>query len=274
MGDDRRAMDINRDHWDELVPVHKRSAFYDLQSFLEGRNSVDDVSMGLLGDVTGKRILHLQCHFGMDSLSLARLGAMVTGVDFSPTAIEAARDLSNQLGVNAHFIEANIYDLPEIHDVRYDIVFTSHGTITWLPDIQRWAEVVANFLGPGGRFVFVDGHPLSWTFKQDDVSTVEFEFGYFNAGREFQFHNDYSYASDPGSPRLTNRDSREWHHRLDEILNALASAGLHIELVREYPQIAWRLLPFLEQEEDGWWRMPAGHPELPLMLATVASQPE
>jgi hypothetical protein len=125
-------------------------------------------------------------------------------------------------------------------------------------------------MAPGARFVFLDGHPLAWVLKQDDVTELEFEFDYFTAGRTFEFASDYSYASDAESPRLINRDMREWHHQLDEILNALIAAGLRIEQVREYPQIAWRMLPFMERTADGWWRLPPAFPQLPLMLAVVA----
>ena len=271
--DDRRAhMDVNLAHWNELVPINRDSAFYDLEAFLRGRNSVDDVSMGLLGDVDGRRLLHLQCHFGKDTLSLAREGALVTGVDFSPPAIETARQLAREIGVDALFIEANIYDLPDLHEEQYELVFTSHGTITWLPDIEGWARVVSRFLQPGGKFVFLDAHPIAWPLKQEDVTAIEFEFDYFNADRTFAFSSDVSYAGDASSPRLQHRDMRNWPHQLDEILNALIGAGLRIEQVREYPQIAWRLLPFMEQGDDGWWRLPEAFPQLPLMLSIVARQ--
>jgi len=266
-------MCLNLAHWNELVPSHRDSAFYDLDSFLKGRNSVDDVAMGLLGTVAGKRLLHLQCHFGMDTLSLAREGAFVTGVDFSPPAIETARSLATEIGVNARFIGSNIYDLPDLHDEQYDIVFTSHGTIIWLPDIEAWARIVAGYLKPGGRLVYLDGHPLAWTFRQEDVTDIEFEFGYFNTGKTFEFSAEYSYASDDSGPQLAHRETREWHHRLDEILNALISAGLQVERVQEYPQAAWRMLPFMERGDDGWWRLPPEFQQPPLMLGIVARQP-
>jgi SAM-dependent methyltransferase len=227
--------------------------------------------MGLLGDVAGKRLLHLQCHFGMDTLSLARLGARVTGVDFSDAAISLARSLTAELGIDARFIEANIYDLPGMLDERFDVVFTSHGTITWLPDIEGWARVAAQHVNPGGRFVFLDVHPLSWVLKQDVVDTLEFEYGYFNSGRTFGFDEDGTYA-DP-SAKLSNRETREWHHRLDEIVNALIDTGLVIEQINEYPELAWRMLPFMERGNDGWWRLPPEYPQLPMMLSIAARRP-
>lgn len=267
----RSEMDINQARWNELVPAHRDSTFYDLDSFLAGKRSVDDVSMGLLGDVAGKRLLHLQCHFGMDTLSLAREGAIVTGIDFSPAAIELARSLAGELGLDARFIEANIYDLPDMLDESFDIVFTSHGTINWLPDIEGWARVVANHLQPGGRFVFLDWHPLAWMLKQDDVTDFEFEFGYFNSGKIFEFSEDGSYAD--GAENLTHRDTREWHHQLGEIVNALISEGLDVESIGEYPMLAWQMLPFMEKGDDGWWRVPDEFPQFPLMLSVTATRP-
>ncbi|MEZ4521816.1 MAG: class I SAM-dependent methyltransferase [Thermomicrobiales bacterium] len=267
----REEMDINRARWNELVPAHRDSAFYDLESFRAGRNSVDDLSMRMLGELQGKRLLHLQCHFGMDTLSLAREGAVVTGVDFSPPAIELARALADELGLDARFIEANIYDLPDHLDEQFDIVFTSHGTITWLPDIEAWAGVVANHLQPGGRFVFLDGHPIAWVFKQDDVEDFEFEYGYFNSGRVFEFAEDGSYAD--AAENVANRDTREWHHRLEEIVNALIASGLRIDRIGEYPMLAWQMLPFMVKGDDGWWRIPDGFLQLPLMLSIEASKP-
>ncbi len=164
-----------------LQPIGN-SAFYDLNSFLNGRNSVDDAAMGLLGDVPGKRLLHLQCHFEMETLSLASNGAVVTGVDFSPKAIETARSLAAETGLEARFIEVNVYDLPDLLEDKYDIVFTSHGTIIWLPDVETSA----------------------WTLKKVDVTASEFD--HFNTGTTFEFSSGYSYARDGSSSPLTNRE--------------------------------------------------------------------
>ena len=268
----REAMEINRARWDELVPHHRDSEFYDLDSFLAGRQTVDDIVLERLGDVDGKRLLHLQCHFGIDTISLARLGAHVTGVDFSRPAVELAADLAGQVGVDARFIEANIYDLPDILDEQFDLVFTSHGTITWLPDIDGWARVVAQYLNPGGTFVFVDSHPLTWIMKQDNVERIEFEFSYFNHGRTFAFDEDGSYTD--GAEGIQNRDSREWHHRTDDIVNAIVASGLTIERLGEHPVLAWRMLPFMERTDDGLWRIPDDQVQLPLMLSIVARRPK
>ncbi len=265
-------MDVNRKRWDELVPIHRDSSFYDLAGFRAGRSTVSELTFELIGDLQGKRLLHLQCHFGMDTLSIARAGAQVTGVDFSSDAIELARSLAAELDLDARFIEANIYDIPDILDETFDIVFTSQGTINWLPDIDGWARTVAHGLRAGGKFVYLDGHPFTWMLDQNVTDTLEFEFGYFNTGEAFAFDEDGSYAD--SAARLANRKTHEWHHQFGSILNALVSAGLRIESVGEYPFMAWQMLPFMEQGADDWWRIPEGYPQLPLMLSIIARKPE
>ena len=170
---------INRALWDQKTEHHFNSEFYDVEGFLQGRSSLNDIELELLGSVSGKTVLHLQCHFGQDTLSLARLGAHVTGVDLSGAAIAKARELNDTLGLGAQFICCDLYELPGILDNQFDIVFTSYGTIGWLPDINRWAQVVAKYLKPGGQFVFVDFHPVVWMFS-NDFSRVQY--AYFNGG--------------------------------------------------------------------------------------------
>src|SRR5579859_1194418 len=163
-------MNANRALWDELTPIHARSAFYDVEGFKRGRISLMNIEREEVGDVAGKSLLHLQCHFGMDTLSWARLGASVTGVDFSEKAIALARSLSQELDIPARFLQANIYDLPEMLSEQFDLVYTSYGVLGWLPDIQGWGQVVAHFLKPGATFYIVEGHPFLMIF--DDASGV------------------------------------------------------------------------------------------------------
>ena len=151
---------INKELWNTRTDVHVKSKFYDVPSFLDGKSSLKQIELDLLGDVNEKSILHLQCHFGMDSISFSRLGANVTGVDLSDKAIVKARELASTCQTNTKFIISDVYDLPEVHQGAYDIVFTSYGTIGWLPDMQRWASVVNHFLKPGGKVLIVDFHPV------------------------------------------------------------------------------------------------------------------
>jgi 2-polyprenyl-3-methyl-5-hydroxy-6-metoxy-1,4-benzoquinol methylase len=149
-------IDINKKAWDQKTQYHVESPFYDMDTFMKGKSTLNDIELQLLGNVTGKRVLHLQCHFGQDTLSLGRMGATVTGVDFSEAAINKARQLSHDIGVPARFVCCDIYDLHNHLDEQFDIVFTSYGTIGWLPDLDKWADVVSKFLKPGGRFVFAE----------------------------------------------------------------------------------------------------------------------
>ena len=153
----RQYMESNRRSWNERTPVHARSDFYGIERFKAGATSLLSVELEEMGDVQGKSLLHLQCHFGMDTLSWARLGANVTGADFSDEAIDLARSLSGELGIEAEFVLSNVYSLPDVLEAQYDIVFTSYGVLVWLPDLKPWAEVVAHFLRPGGFFYIVDG---------------------------------------------------------------------------------------------------------------------
>lgn len=168
---------INKESWNKRVELHLPSEFYKMDEFLEGATSLKEIELDLLGDVSGKKILHLQCHFGQDSLSLARMGAKVTGVDISDTAIYEARKLNEQLGLDAEFICCDIYDLPSHLNDEFDIVFTSYGTIIWLPDLDKWASVVHRFLRPKGQFIFVDFHPI---VEMCNADFTEVQYGYFN----------------------------------------------------------------------------------------------
>jgi SAM-dependent methyltransferase len=170
-------IEINRRSWNNRTDTHLASAFYDVPGFLKGNSSLKDIELHLLGDVTGKSILHLQCHFGQDTLSLSRLGATVTGVDLSDKAIENAERLAKETGLPADFICCDIYDLPNYLDTTFDIVFTSYGTIGWLPDLDKWANIIARYLKPDGRFIFVEFHPVVWMFDNDFEKVA---YNYFN----------------------------------------------------------------------------------------------
>ena len=160
----------NRRHWDEIVPIHAGSEFYDVGSFKAGKSKLKPVELEELGDVRGKTMLHLQCHFGLDTLSWAREGAIVTGADFSGQAIETARALAAETGVEARFVVSDLYALPENLEGQFDIVFTSYGAIYWLPDIRRWAQIAAHFVRPGGTFYIVEFHPFAWVYSSTPAS--------------------------------------------------------------------------------------------------------
>jgi SAM-dependent methyltransferase len=266
--DARHYMEENRAHWDDLAVAHPQTEFYDVARFKAERTPLDSVVLEQLGDVAGKSVLHLQCHFGMDTIRLAWLGADATGIDFSPVAIETARALAEEVGAAAAFVQSNIYELPERLDGTFDVVFTSHGVISWLPDIHAWARVIAHFLKPGGMFVIVEGHPSMWILDDEDSSGLTIRYPYFNSGTPLTFEGEGSYAD--ATAQISNKRTHNWAHPLGEIINALMAAGLRIEHVGEYPFCSWRMVPLMEQGSDGWWRLPEGYPDLPWLFSLRA----
>jgi SAM-dependent methyltransferase len=263
-------MQSNENLWDHWAELHAESEFYDVASFKAGRLTLQDIEREELGDVAGKSLLHLQCHFGLDTLSWARLGAIVTGVDFSEKAIALARSLSEETGIPATFVHSNIYDLPSNLSGQFDIVFTSYGALWWLPDIEGWAKVVAHFLKPDGTFLLVEFHPIASVFDVDDSGDFRPMYPYFTRPQPMKFEVQGSYAaSDPDYHGV----EYGWNHSMGEYVTSLIAAGLRIESLREYPVANWRMFPMMEQGADGWWRLPGDMGEIPLMFSLKATRP-
>jgi len=261
-------LEANRALWDELVGVHIRArGTYDIDGFRAGSSTLRAVEVDEVGDVQGKRLLHLQCHFGMDTLSWARRGAQVVGADFSSEAISLARQLSAEVAVPADFVCSNIYELPGKLEGEFDIVFTSHGILCWLPDLHGWAEVIAHFLAPGAFFYIVEQHPAGNVFTDRDGELVAGE-PYFDVG-PFVETSDGSYAD--RTAVLQNKTSHEWQHPLSDIINALIGVGLRIEFLHEFPFCMFQKLPSMVKGDDGWWRL-AGRDELPFLFSLKASK--
>ncbi len=270
-----RYRDANQRIWNEWTRHHIRSAFYDVAGFTRGertrRASLDVIEQAALGDVAGKSMLHLQCHFGLDTLFWARQGARVTGVDFAEEAIREARTLTAELGLQATFVHSDIYDLPQRLDGTFDIVFTSHGVLAWLPDLERWARVITHFLPPGGLFYIIECHPFAQIFD-DERSDGELKpvFPYFRATEPLRCEREGSYAV-PDAP--IRSVSYQWPHSMGEIVTSLAGAGLRIVSLEEYPFVGWAMFPCLEQRSDGLWQFPSGRGGVPLMFAVKATKP-
>lgn len=262
-------LETNRARWDELVDINARSDFYDLAGFRAGRCSLLPIEREELGDVSGKSLLHLQCHFGMDTLSWARRGATVTGVDFTASAVALARSLGEELGLDARFVQANVYDLPDVLEGSFDIVYTSYGALCWLPDLARWARVVAHFLRPGGTFYIAEGHPIAGTLDEacgpDDLRIT---YPYLTHEAPLCFDDDGSYAD--REAHLENRRSFEWSHPLSEVVTALIGAGLRIQFLHEFPECAWQAVPHMVKGPDGYWRLPPGSPAIPFTYSIRA----
>jgi SAM-dependent methyltransferase len=270
-----KYLKANQATWNTWARYHVGSDFYDVEGFKAGvsrrRSGLDDLEIALVGDVTGKSLLHLQCHFGIDSLAWARRGARVTGVDFSDEAIAAARALAAELRLDATFVHSDLYELPNHLDGQFDIVFTSHGVLGWLPDLDPWAKVIAHFLKPGGRFFIIEGHPFAFLFD-DRRSEPELRvlYPYFHGPEPLREEEEGSYAA-PDAP--IHSVSYVWLHRLADIINALARAGLRVEAFEEYPFVGWRMLPWMEERADGSWQLPGGRGDIPLMFSLVALKP-
>lgn len=265
------AMASNRALWNELTPIHARAPWYRVEEFRAGENRLDPLVRAEVGDVAGKSLLHLQCHFGLDTLSWARLGARVTGVDLAEDAIALARSLGDELHLPATFVHSNVYDLPQVLDGEFDVVFTSWGVLCWLPDLTRWAQVIARYLKPGGAFYIVETHPfLHLFYNESDVTDLRVAYGYFNQTDPTYWPPGGDYA-DPEA-RLSN-PAHEWNHSLGEIQNALIDVGLHVAFLREHTVLSWSYFPFMEQGEDGLWRMPPAYPTIPLSFSIKAIKP-
>ncbi len=266
-----KYLQANQKRWDELTIEHKDSSFYDLEGFKAGKERLRSIELSELGDVDGKTMLHLQCHFGLDTLAWARRGAVVTGVDFSQNAIDLANALSLELSIPARFVRADIYDLPEKLDGEFDIVFTSYGVLHGLPDISGWAQVIADFLKPDGIFYIVEDHPMFRVFRAKPGDEIRAERSYFFSPEPQRIEAAGSYATDSqGSSGV----SYVWDHSLGDVINALLRAGLMIEFLHEYPYAARAKFPFMVQGEDGWWRLPPHiHKTIPFLFSLQARKP-
>lgn len=269
------ALRRNRDVWDAWTRIHVASSFYDVASFRTGERGIRlrDYELEEIGSVGAKTLLHLQCHFGLDTLSWARLGAVVTGADFSAEAIAAARALAAELAIPATFVLANLYDLPEELEGRFDIVYTSGGVLGWLPDVRGWAQVAAHFVAPGGIFYITEIHPVAQVFENDGVRPGELRlaYPYWSHDEPLRFEVKGSYADrEAPTEGLVEFD---WNHSLGEIVSALIDAGLRIDFLHEFDFVPWPV-EFLAESADGRWRLPPGTKgQLPLFFSLKATKP-
>jgi ubiquinone/menaquinone biosynthesis C-methylase UbiE len=264
----------NLELWNEWTEIHKHSTTYDLGSFLNGDMRLHSLEKEELGDVSGKSLLHLQCHFGLDTLSWARLGAQVTGVDFSDKAITLAQKIAQEMGIQARFIQSNLFDLPDVLDEQFDVVFTSYGVLYWLHDLNAWGQMVKRYLKPGGVFYVAEFHPFSQIFEeQEDGQGVRIATPYFPQSLPLRFDVVGSYA-DPKA-KVEHAVEYGWAHSLSGIVNALLSAGLVLEYIHEFPYTVdpsfFRRL--LEPGEGGYWRLKVHAESIPLMFSIRAHRP-
>lgn len=265
MKDSENYKAINKEAWNRRTNAHYDSEFYDNASFISGKSSLNEIELSLFDDLKGKSVLHLQCHFGQDTISLTRLGAKATGVDLSDQAIEKARNLAKETKSDAQFICSDIYDLPNNLQGEFDIVFTSYGTIGWLPGLDKWAAVVDHFLKPGGQFLIVDFHPVVWMFD-DDFEKVTYN--YFNEEAIVEVVKG-SYANRDGD---WVEKTVGWNHGLSEILTSLLDKGLRIETVQEFDYSPYDCFLHTEKVADRKYRIQKMGNKLPMVYAISAKK--
>jgi SAM-dependent methyltransferase len=260
-------LQANQALWDQWTGEHENSPFYDVAGFKAGQDRLRSIELEELGEVSGRTLLHLQCHFGLDTLAWARRGAIVTGVDLSERSIALARSLSAELNIPARFYCSDIAQLPDVLSGEFDIVFTSYGVLHWLRDLRRWGEVIAHFLRPGGIFYIVEDHPFMRVFTSDPESNLKLARRYFFSDTPDTVEEQGSYAT--GGVGET-RTFYIWNHTLGEVLNALIAAGLRIEFLHEFPYAARAKFPPMQKGADNWWRLTHQHEMIPLLFSLQA----
>ena len=271
------ALRTNLSNWEARVPIHAASDEYGLQRYVDDPthlSGVVQVDAGFLGDLTGYDVVHLQCHLGTDTLSLARLGARVTGVDFSPAALAVARDLAARAGPAVSFLEAAVDDVPDHLGADFDLVYTGVGALCWLPSVRRWARLVAGLLRPGGRLYLREGHPVLWSLAYDrDDDLLVIDWPYFEAAGGQRDTSTETYA---GTGTVTQPVTYEWNHGLGEIVQAVIDAGLRITRLAEHDVVDWPAMPSMTEDpaDPGRYRLPPGQRHLvPLMYTLEATKP-
>lgn len=256
---------INKKSWNNRTDVHVDSEFYDVKGFLEGKSSLNDIELNLLGDIKGKNILHLQCHLGQDSISLSKLGAEVTGIDLSDKAIAKGKELAKLAGTTTEFICSDVYDLPNHLDKQFDIVFTSYGVVGWLPDMDKWAKVIAHFLKPGGQFVMAEFHPVVWMFD-DDFQKVGYN--YFNTGAIVETESG-TYANKEAP---LNEEYVMWNHGFAEVFTSLLLNDMQLTALQEFDYSPYNCFKHTVEFAPQKYRIAHIENKFPMVYAPVATK--
>jgi ubiquinone/menaquinone biosynthesis C-methylase UbiE len=261
-----KAEDTNRAHWDEVAPIHLKS--YGIDGLMAGISRIDAVQKNEFYPVRGKDLIHLQCHIGTDTLSLAIDGANVTGVDFSAKSIAIARELAAKMHIPAEFIVANVLELKGMTSRKYDIVYTSKGVLPWISDIGRWGETVSDLLKENGVFYILESHPAFYIFEDSTADDLQIRYPYFHQKEPIHFADDHPDYSD--SSYIPVNKTYEWMWTLSDIMNALIQSGLTIEMLNEYGRYYYQALPGMTRTEDGWWELGKYRGMIPLTFSLRA----
>ena len=256
---------VNRTKWDEIAPVHARS--YGLERLYQRQSLLKEVERRELGDIAGKKALHLQCHIGHDTFSLELEGAEVTGVDFSEQSIHIARELGEELHLNTRFLVGNVLQLDEVLEEQFDLIYTGQGALCWLRDIELWAHNVATHLREDGTFYIYEYHPFAYIFDEEAPQELTPKYDYF-LKQPYHFTDESADYADPAYP--SQNPTHEWLWSVSDIQNALLAKGLEIEFFHEFPAATFQMFPFLENAGDGYWELPSHRPSVPLMFSMKA----
>jgi SAM-dependent methyltransferase len=262
----KNAFSTNRDTWDKKVAVHEASEFYDIENFKKGKSSLTPFETHALGDVKGKKILHLQCHFGQDTMSFQRMGAKCTGVDISTEAVKLARNINKELQLDTTFLCCNVLDTSSLTSETFDIVFTSYGTIVWLPDLKPWAKMIQERLKPGGVFYIVDFHPIAWMYDYN-VSPPKLKYGY---QQKEAIYEEYKGTYADEKSKIESKEY-SWNHGLGEVVTSLCEAGLSITYLKEHKTSPYDIFPGLIKNKEGLFELNEGL--YPLIFELKASNP-
>jgi SAM-dependent methyltransferase len=259
--------------WDERAEIHVRdeTGFYGVERFLAGEDTMLPIESEEIGFVEGRHLLHLQCHIGLDTLCLARRGAIVTGLDFSGASITAARSLAKRARLDAHFVEANIYDATKVLEGGFDIIYVSWGSLNWLPDIWKWAGIVSELLAPGGYLYLIDQHPSVSVMAEKD-GQLEVACGWRTPAEAPNVTNASTSYSGDQTP-LANTRMHEWEHPLSDIVGGLLESGLRLDFLREHEELPWQRFPMMVPTEDRLFKMPPAAVAMPLGFSLKATKP-
>jgi len=262
-----RFEEANKIRWNMKIDEHIRF-YYKLNKLKKGKSGLDKIQLKEIGELKEKSLLHLQCNCGIDTLSLERKGAIVTGVDFSDKAIKYAQNLANDLNIKARFICCNIYDLRKYLDEKFDVVYTSEGVLCWLKDISKWAKLISYYLKSGGMFYILEEHPIIRTFDDTSVDRIEIAYRYFHKKEPTNWAD-----LTPDSTEKTQIDSTpsyEWQWSMSDIINSLIEANLRIKFIHEFDKMFYKALPEMKQDKEGWWYIPGYRKKIPLMFSLEA----
>lgn len=272
----KRSLDLNRASWDERAPLHAASKDYEVERFIAQAEHLSDVvrfDLPRLGDIRGLRTVHLQCHIGTDTLSLHRLGANVSGLDFSSASLTQARQLAERCGAAIDYVEADVYQADQLLPAgAFDLVYTGIGALCWLPSIERWARTVSALLKPGGRLFLRDGHPMLMAVNEDHQDRLQLDYPYFERRAPTVWHSDQTYVDTEQA--LSQTETHEWNHGLGEVISALLANGLRLTALVEHQSIPWEALPRqMEKGADNEWRLRDAPWRLPLSYTLQALKP-